>query len=82
MFTSLQNKCSRDRKNVVKKYLASAEQQKQQENFIFHLLENVPRPMLPWLQSGAHCACVCVYMSLSLCLCNVNICYAYAYVTV
>ena len=63
----------------VKKYLASAEQQKQQENFIFRRFENVPRPILPQLQSGAHCTCVCTCMSLSLCLCNVNIHYAYVY---
>ena len=58
-FTSLRSKCSRDKKLVGKKYLASSEQQKQQENFVFHHFEKVPRPILPRLHSGAACACVC-----------------------
>ena len=47
------------RKLWVKKYQASAEQQMQQENFVFCHFENFPRPILPQLHSGAHCACVC-----------------------
>ena len=43
----------------VKKYLASAEQQKQQGNFVFCHLESVPRHILPRLHSEAYCACVC-----------------------
>ena len=66
------------RKFWVKKYLASAEQQKQQENFVFRHFENVPRPILPRLHSGSHYACVCYFPRAY--ATSVNIRYAYVYV--
>ena len=74
------------RKLWVKKYPASAGQQKQQENFVFCHFENVPRPILLRLHSGAHCACVCHFLCAY--ATSVNIRYAsdyacaYAYVAV
>ena len=65
------------RKLWVKKHLASAEQQKRQENFVFRHFENVPRPILPRLHSGAHCACVCHFPCAY--ATSVNIRYAYVY---
>ena len=71
----------------VKRYLASAEQQKQQENLVFvRHFENVPRPILPRLQSGAHCACECHFpcayaTSVNIRYASVYAC-AYAYVAV
>ena len=62
---------------VKTKYLTSAEQQKQQENFVFRHFENVPRPILPRLHSGAHCACVCHFPCAY--ATSVNIRYAYVY---
>ena len=63
------------RKSWVKKCPASAEQQKQQENFVFRHFENVPRPILPRLPSGAYCACVCHFLCAY--ATGVNIRYAY-----
>ena len=63
------------RKLWVKMYLASAEQQKQQENFVFRHFENGPRPILPQLHSGAHYACVCHFPCAY--ATSVNIRYAY-----
>ena len=55
-------KCRRDKKMWVRRLLAFAEQQKQQENFAFVCyFKNVPRPIHPRLHSGAHCACVCYF---------------------
>ena len=71
----------------VKRYLASAEQQKQQENLVFvRHFENVPRPILPRLQSGAHCAYECHFpcayaTSANIRYASVYAC-AYAYVVV
>ena len=61
----------------VKNYLASAEQQKQQENFVLRHFENVPRPILSRLHSGAHCAYVCQFPCAY--ATSVNIRYAYFY---
>ena len=74
------------RKLWVKKYLASAEQQKQQENFVFRHFENVPCPILPRLHSGSHSACVCYFpcayaTSVNIRYVFVHAC-AYAYVAV
>ena len=65
------------RKLWVKKFLASAEEQKQQENFVFRHFENVPRPILPRLHSGAHCSCVCHFPCAY--ATNVNTRYAYVH---
>ena len=65
------------RKFWIKKYLASAEPQKQQENFVFRHFENAPRPILPRLHSRAHCACLCYFPCAY--ATGVNIRYAYVY---
>ena len=65
------------RKLWVKKYLASAEQQKQQENFVFRYFENMLRLILPRLHSGAHCVCVCHFPCAY--ATSVDIRYAYVY---
>ena len=65
------------RKLWVKKYLASAGQQKQQENFVFRHFENMLRLILPRLHSGAHYACVCHFPCAY--ATSVNIRYAYVY---
>ena len=62
---------------IRKSYLASAEQQKQQGNFVLRRFENVPLPILPRLHSGAHCACVCHFPCAY--ATSVNIRYAYVY---
>ena len=65
------------RKLWAKKYLASGEQQKQ-HNFVFvRHFENVPRPILPRLHSGAHCACVCHFPCAY--VTSMNIRYAHVY---
>ena len=57
---------------------SSAEQQWQQENFVFvRHFENVARPLPPRLHSGAHCACVCQFPCAY--ATSVNIRYAYVY---
>ena len=67
------------RKLWVNKDLAAPEQQKQQENFVFCRFENVPRPILPWLHSGAHCTCVCRFPCTYATSVNIRYAYVYAY---
>ena len=45
--------------------------------FVFRHFENVPRPILPRIHSGAHCACICHFPCAY--ATSVNICYAYVY---
>ena len=48
--------------------------------FVFRDFENVPRPILPQLHFGAHCACVCHFPCAY--ATSVNIRYAYVYACV
>ena len=79
-FTSLRNKCSRDKKIVGKKVSGTCRPSKAAGEFRLPPFWKHASPILRRLHSGAHCACVCHFPRAY--ATSLNIRYAYAYVAV